>query len=101
MNALFSAFIDVTDESARATYNPRARQIRMKEHMTDDFLTLDASAPSEDEAPAYLLDEIEAELDDDDLDLTAEAPLSTDSLQQFLNEAGRYPLLTAAEEVEL
>ena len=41
--------------------------------------------------------------DDDDfeLDLTAEAPLTTDSLQQFLNEAGRYPLLTAAEEVEL
>ena len=32
---------------------------------------------------------------------TAEAPLTTDSLQLFLNEAGRYPLLTAAEEVEL
>ena len=43
-----------------------------------------------------------AEEDDDfELDLTAEAPLTTDSLQQFLNEAGRYPLLTAAEEVEL
>jgi RNA polymerase primary sigma factor len=27
--------------------------------------------------------------------------LTTDSLQLFLNEAGRYPLLTAAEEVEL
>jgi len=26
---------------------------------------------------------------------------TTESLQQFLNEAGRYPLLTAAEEVEL
>jgi RNA polymerase primary sigma factor len=26
---------------------------------------------------------------------------TTDSLQQFLNEAGRYPLLSAAEEVEL
>jgi len=26
---------------------------------------------------------------------------TTDSLQQFLNEAGRYPLLTASEEVEL
>ena len=39
--------------------------------------------------------------DDFELDLTAEAPLTTDSLQQFLNEAGRYPLLTAAEEVEL
>ena len=43
----------------------------------------------------------EDEDDDFELDLTAEAPLTTDSLQQFLNEAGRYPLLTAAEEVEL
>jgi RNA polymerase primary sigma factor len=75
----------------------------MKEHMTDDIVTLDASGLSDEEqaAPSYVLDEIDAELDDDDLDLTVEAPLSTDSLQQFLNEAGRYPLLTAAEEVEL
>jgi RNA polymerase primary sigma factor len=29
------------------------------------------------------------------------ATATTDSLQPFLNEAGRYPLLTAAEEVEL
>jgi RNA polymerase primary sigma factor len=29
------------------------------------------------------------------------AVMTTDSLQLFLNEAGRYPLLTAAEEVEL
>jgi RNA polymerase primary sigma factor len=29
------------------------------------------------------------------------AAATTDSLQLFLNEAGRYPLLTAAEEVEL
>jgi RNA polymerase primary sigma factor len=29
------------------------------------------------------------------------ATMTTDSLQLFLNEAGRYPLLTAAEEVEL
>jgi len=28
------------------------------------------------------------------------AAMTTDSLQLFLNEAGRYPLLTAAEEVE-
>src|SRR5712672_1955931 len=71
--------------------------------MIDDTVTLnDAEAPEEEEqAPAYVLDEIDVELDDDDLDLTAEPALSTDSLQQFLNEAGRYPLLTAAEEVEL
>src|ERR1051325_911992 len=29
------------------------------------------------------------------------ASATTDSLQLFLNEAGRYPLLTAAQEVEL
>src|SRR5437773_3447578 len=72
--------------------------------MIDDIVTLDVPAASEEEeeqAPAYLLDEIDADLEEDDLDLTAEAPLTTDSLQLFLNEAGRYPLLTAAEEVEL
>jgi RNA polymerase primary sigma factor len=36
------------------------------------------------------------------LDLSiGEAHYTTDSFQMFLNEAGRYPLLTAAEEVEL
>jgi RNA polymerase primary sigma factor len=94
--------------------------------MTDDTLTMQdeetdelqprrgrALTAIEDEtetesvAPTYVLDEIDeayAEEDEDDdfeLDLTASAPLTTDSLQQFLNEAGRYPLLTAAEEVEL
>ena len=59
------------------------------------------------EAPAHVLDEIDEDLgaadDDEDieLDLSTEGPLMTDSLQLFLNEAGRYPLLTAAEEVEL
>ena len=43
-------------------------------------------------------DEEEDELDELDLGVT---PLTTDSLQLFLNEAGRYPLLTAAQEVEL
>ena len=66
-----------------------------------------SDAPIAAAAPAYVLDEIDADLDavddDDDfeLDLSTEGPLSTDSLQMFLNEAGRYPLLTAAEEVEL
>jgi len=71
--------------------------------LADETDTVDTEAP----APAYVLDEIDevlaAEEEDDDfeLDLTADAPLTTDSLQLFLNEAGRYPLLTAAEEVEL
>src|SRR5438034_9434724 len=72
--------------------------------MIDEIVTLDvpgASDEEEEQAPSYLLDEIEAELEEDDLDLTAEAPMTTDSLQLFLNEAGRYPLLTASEEVEL
>jgi RNA polymerase primary sigma factor len=71
--------------------------------LIDDTVTLEVLEGSHEEepAPAYVLDEIDAELDDDDLDLSTEPPLTTDSLQLFLNEAGRYPLLTAAEEVEL
>ncbi len=75
--------------------------------MIEDIVTLDAAEPLDEEepAPAYLLDEIDADLeealDEEELDLTAEPALTTDSLQLFLNEAGRYPLLTAAEEVEL
>jgi RNA polymerase primary sigma factor len=49
-------------------------------------LTDDCSLPEADEA-TYVNSEV--------------AAMTTDSLQLFLNEAGRYPLLTAAEEVEL
>jgi RNA polymerase primary sigma factor len=56
-------------------------------------------------APPYVLDEIDADLEElaeeAELDLAVDGPLTTDSLQLFLNEAGRYPLLTAAQEVEL
>ncbi|HWH54031.1 MAG TPA: sigma-70 family RNA polymerase sigma factor [Gaiellaceae bacterium] len=47
--------------------------------------------------------EIQTLLDDDEreLDLTPDEPASTDSLALFLNEIGRYPLLTAADEVAL
>jgi RNA polymerase primary sigma factor len=73
--------------------------------MTKNTATLEVPAALEEQeeeaAPDFVLDEIDAELEEDDLDLTAEPALTTDSLQQFLNEAGRYPLLTAAEEVEL
>jgi RNA polymerase primary sigma factor len=79
-----------------------------KDAVTTDELEADEEFTLEEQrAPEYLLDEIEADLDEADLDedieldLTAETPLTTDSLQLFLNEAGRYPLLTAAEEVEL
>src|SRR5581483_3757721 len=49
-------------------------------------LTDDCGLPEADE-PTYVNSEV--------------AAMTTDSLQLFLNEAGRYPLLTAAEEVEL
>jgi RNA polymerase primary sigma factor len=49
-------------------------------------LTDDCSLPEADD-PTYVNEHV--------------AAMTTDSLQLFLNEAGRYPLLTAAEEVEL
>jgi RNA polymerase primary sigma factor len=67
-----------------------------------------------DAVQAHELDEHEAEqlsaeleglveeIDEVELDLSHDTNhFTTDSLQLFLNEAGRYPLLTAAEEVEL
>ncbi|HVA30551.1 MAG TPA: sigma-70 family RNA polymerase sigma factor [Gaiellaceae bacterium] len=77
------------------------------------FTTLvqDLELEEDDVAALYeRLDEHGIELSDDcglpDLDATTYAnpqvaAMTSDSLQLFLNEAGRYPLLTAAEEVEL
>ena len=45
--------------------------------------------------------EEDSDADDPELDLTPGAGGSTDSLQLFLTQMGRYPLLTAAEEVAL
>ncbi len=53
------------------------------------------------------LDEADVEIEEDsatdepELDLTPGSGGTTDSLQLFLNDMGRYPLLTAAEEVAL
>ncbi len=49
------------------------------------------------------LEEFDVEVDDDkpELDLTPGAGGTTDALQLFLNDLGRYPLLNAAEEVAL
>ena len=67
----------------------------------------------DDEAIAAVYEQLDQrgiELTDDCANATVEQPtyvngdlavMTTDSLQLFLNEAGRYPLLTAAEEVEL
>jgi len=45
--------------------------------------------------------EEDAATDEPELDLTPGAGGTTDSLQLFLNQMGRYPLLTAADEVAL
>jgi RNA polymerase primary sigma factor len=45
--------------------------------------------------------EEDASTDEAELDLTPGAGGTTDSVQLFLNQMGRYPLLTAAEEVAL
>ena len=49
------------------------------------------------------LEEFDIEIEDDkpELDLTPGAGGTTDALQLFLNDLGRYPLLNAAEEVAL
>ena len=70
--------LDLDDEELNGLYE----QI---EHRGID-LTDDCSLPEAEEA-TYVNEQV--------------AAMTTDSLQLFLNEAGRYPLLTAAEEVEL
>jgi RNA polymerase primary sigma factor len=70
---------------------------------------IDALATEQDfdeEALAWVraqLEEFDVEIEDDtpELDLTPGAGGTTDSLQLFLNQMGRYELLTAAEEVAL
>jgi RNA polymerase primary sigma factor len=47
------------------------------------------------------IEEEDAATDEPELDLTPGAGGTTDSLQLFLTQMGRYPLLTAAEEVAL
>src|SRR5215210_482303 len=64
------------------------------EHDLDDELVA-ALRAALDEA------DVEIENDEPELDLTPGAGGTTDSLQLFLNQMGRYPLLTAAQEVTL
>ena len=85
-------------------------------HLRDEHGSL-TPADVADAVLAHDLDEAEAEAlaveleahaaapeveEEPELDLSVGTGLyTTDSFQMFLNEAGRYPLLTAAEEVEL
>jgi RNA polymerase primary sigma factor len=79
-----SAFTEVAQELELADEELNAIYDRMEAHGIE--LTDDCSLPDVEETK-YANDEV--------------AAMTTDSLQLFLNEAGRYPLLTAAEEVEL
>jgi RNA polymerase primary sigma factor len=68
-----------------------------------DELDLDAAQMDEfysalDEAQIEVVDGAEAA---DEVELDSEAEISTDTLQLFLKDIGRVPLLTAAQEVEL
>src|ERR1044072_4243184 len=69
--------------------------------LTQDLDEAEAEALSLELAAHDIAPEPEDE-DEPELDLSIGVGLyTTDSFQMFLNEAGRYPLLTAAEEVEL
>src|ERR671910_713262 len=73
---------------------------------TTEIDALQLELELEEEALAWLraqLEEFDVEIEDDkpELDLTPGAGGTTDALQLFLNDLGRYPLLNAAEEVAL
>ena len=68
------------------------------EHDLDEE-ALDALRAALEEADVEI--EEDSDAGDPELDLTPGAGGSTDSLQLFLTQMGRYPLLTAAEEVAL
>jgi RNA polymerase primary sigma factor len=79
-----SAFTEVVQELELEDEELNAIYDRMEDRGIE--LTDDCGLPDVEETK-YANDEV--------------AAMTTDSLQLFLNEAGRYPLLTAAEEVEL
>src|ERR1700733_12416423 len=69
--------------------------------LTHDLDEAEAEALAHELEQHGIVPEVEEE-DAPELDLSVGQGLyTTDSFQMFLNEAGRYPLLTAAEEVEL
>ena len=84
---------------------PDATRVLPPADVADAVLTFDLDETAAEALAAELrAHEIapEEEEDEPELDLSiGESLYTTDSFQMFLNEAGRYPLLTAAEEVEL
>jgi RNA polymerase primary sigma factor len=69
-------------------------ELELGPHEMDDFYA------ALDEAQIEVVDGTSPE-EEAELDLEAEAEISTDTLQLFLKDIGKVPLLTAAQEVEL
>jgi RNA polymerase primary sigma factor len=89
----FEALLALRDDHGTLTVTDVAEAVQLHALDEDETETL---AQELERAGIELADDTEPEAEE-----THVAPFTTDSLQLFLNEAGRYPLLTAAEEVEL
>ena len=87
--------------SADASARPRLERTRENEAKAAFAVPDDDRDDADRDWLAAESAEIADEADETDLDLTADASLSTDSLQLLLNQVGRYPLLSAAQEVVL
>ncbi|HEX2293128.1 MAG TPA: sigma-70 family RNA polymerase sigma factor [Gaiellaceae bacterium] len=107
--ALGTDALDTNEAVATFIHNAQERgSVR-----TAEIEALQTEFELDDEAVGALraaLEEADVEIEEDsetatgakpELDLTPGAGGTTDSLQLFLNDLGRYPLLTAAEEVAL
>jgi RNA polymerase primary sigma factor len=100
--ALGAEALDSTAAVAAFVHNAQERGFVR----TTEIDALQHELELDEEALAWLraqLEEFDVEIDDDkpELDLTPGAGGTTDALQLFLNDLGRYPLLNAAEEVAL
>jgi RNA polymerase primary sigma factor len=95
-NAALAAFINNAQERGFV----RTTEIDALQHEFDlDEEALAALRAALEEADVEI--EEDASTEEPELDLTPGAGGTTDSLQLFLNQMGRYPLLTAADEVAL
>jgi RNA polymerase primary sigma factor len=103
LEAQFSAFIEHAEESALITEDELEALAHEHDLESDELAELRAELEARD------VEIVPRERDEEDLDAAAaersarndEVAGSTDSLTLFMREAGRYQLLTAAEEVEL
>ena len=91
-------------ERGRSRFRPQRAGARLRPH-DGDRRPADRARPRRG-GLAWVraqLEEFDVEIEDDkpELDLTPGAGGTTDALQLFLNDLGRYPLLNAAEEVAL